>query len=67
MAGKNIGIIYKYYNQKKIYLWKKYFIFNGKKEGEYKNIMEMDKKQKYVIIKITTNKENIKNIGKIDN
>ena len=37
MAGKENGVIYKYYSTTEIKLCYNYFIFNGKKEGEYKS------------------------------
>ncbi len=36
MSEQKNGVIRKYYNYKEIKLWREYFEFNGKIEGEYK-------------------------------
>ncbi len=40
MSEKKNGVIQEYFGKGKINLWKKFFIFNGKIEGEYKKYWE---------------------------
>jgi antitoxin component YwqK of YwqJK toxin-antitoxin module len=59
MTKKKNGIIQQYYDKEKIHLCKKYFIFNGKEEGEYflYHYHENHNEQLYIICNYINNKK----------